>query len=193
MLISVEIRGSSATRPRPVRRSRRGATRSRFPGGRSRQGGGGQRRPVPRRFRYLAPTRDAHSTRCMSASEPSQLLEVSGQPAGDPGVYCRWPNRSKLRMTSKGSAGATFKALKVENTKSSGVLNLRASASQDSGDSISAAYTCGKSPSRLQKGARDSFTAAGGGSSATKWRTSLVAMKLAVSGRRAKSVSTASP
>ena len=53
---------------------------------------------------YLAPTRDAHSTRCMSASEPSQLFEVSGQPAGDPGVYCRWPKRSKVRMTSAGSS-----------------------------------------------------------------------------------------
>src|ERR1700676_3794394 len=88
---------------------------------------------------YFAPTREAHSTRCMSASEPAQLFEVAGHPAGDPGVYWRWPRRSKVRITSSGCPGETFSALKVEKTKSSGVLNLRASVSQLSGEAINAA------------------------------------------------------
>ncbi len=75
----------------------------------------------------------------MRASEPSQFFAASGQPAGDPGVYWRWPRKSKLRTTSSGRGGDTFSARRVENTKSSGVLNLRMPASQASGASINAA------------------------------------------------------
>ena len=119
----------------------------------------------------------------MRASDPSQLFEVSGQPAGDPGRVLALAQEIEGANDFFGLAAAlTFRARSVENTKSSGVLNLRISASQASGDSINAAYTCGRSPPVFRKARATRSTAAGGGSSATKCRTSLVAMKCAVAG-----------
>src|ERR1700733_5620630 len=106
--------------------------------------------------------RDAHKTRCMRASEPSHALAVSGQPAGDPGVYWRCPRRSKLRITSSALVGAVSNARSVEKTRSSGVLNLGRDAFHASGDSNSLEYTSGRSPSDFKKAPATRSTTAPG-------------------------------
>src|SRR5205823_6640660 len=113
-----------------------------------------------------------------------------------PGIqrHRRWNSGAMNRSASAcGRLSARVTARRAATTHSPGRLSLARGASQDSGAATSAFPTSFKSPCVARKRFANRSTSAGGGSSATKWRASLVATCLAVAGWRASAASTARP
>ena len=76
------------------------------------------------------PAAVANSMRFSSASPPFQFAAVSGQPAGEPGAYGRWPACVRNAVMGRRSSGTKSSERYAEITKSCGVLNFASGSRQ---------------------------------------------------------------
>ena len=123
------------------------------------------------------------SRRCARPSSQGALS--SAKPLGADGRHSGSPRRLCACMTGPMSGGVTPTARSDAMIHSPGRLSLARGASQASGAVTSAFASSFRSPWVARKRLASRSTKAGGGSSAMKWRASLVATCLAVAGCRA--------
>ena len=124
--------------------------------------------------------------RASSATALTQVSARSGYPVGGCAPYKPSPISAAYRASAKPARASTWPptARTALATYSKGFLIFarRGSGAQNSGEVTSARSIALMSPSVARNVAATRSTSAGGGSSETKRRTSLVAMKRAVAG-----------